>query len=253
MIIKFGRAKAHNWLGIKTYAQSSIKIGAPLDKFGNPSTGLTSREEEAEMEQKLDLAPGTLAKTSDFWSEFYVQIDDKTLELDTSIPEHELWYKFLKSQKKVAKSKAELRTNATAQFVLYSEEEEAKVENKGFKAKSMAYALVNEMSPADMRQVLLFYGKSGNSTNDETVANMIYKEVDMNPSKFLEIVQDDKLKLKAFILELVRYGVLSKRGTSFVYGDDTLSHDLEGMVKYLETKDNAQMLKHFKEELKYKK
>lgn len=253
MVIKFQRAKAHNWLGIKTYAQSTIKLGPALDQFGQPVTGLNSKAEEAEMEEKLGLDKGTLAKNSDFWTEFYVLVEDKTLEIDTEIPEHELWYKFLKAQKKVAKSKAELKTNASAQFVLFSDDEEAKIENKGHKNKANAYALANEMSPADMRQVLLFYGKGGNSSSDEAVSNAIYQQVESNPVKFLEIIKDPSLKQKAFVLELVRYGVLTKRGTAYLFGEDTLGMDMEQMVEYLGKKDNQAMVKTLKDELKYKK
>lgn len=253
MIVKFQRAKAYNWLGVKTFAGATAKIGAPLDKFGAPVTGLNSKAEELEMEEKLGLEKGSLAKTSAFWDDYYVLMEDKTIELDTSVPEHELMYKFLKAQKKVAKNKAELRTNAGAVYVLFSDEEEAKIENVKFKSKALAYALVNEMSPADMRQVLLFYGKGTNSALDETVANIIYQEVDRDPSRFVDIVQDPALKNKAFILECVRYGVLTKRGSGFALGEDQLAPDMETMVEYLNKKDNQQMIKHLKEELKHKK
>jgi hypothetical protein len=251
MIVKVKKAKAESWNGLAYFTGAKNTIGASIDQFGRPVTGLTKDEEER-FEKELSLPKGTLANTSDFWLNYgpVLDADSQTLTLDTTIPEHEMQYKFLKAQKKVAKNLSELKVNSEAKYVIYSEEAEAAEENKKSKVKRNAIRLMDEMTPAQMREMLLFYGKSGNTSNDDAVENTLFKEVETDPAQFIEYVTDERLKLKVFIMECKRYGVLDVAGNGFRLGENVIAADIDEMASFLENKANQAIFKHLKEELK---
>lgn len=257
MIVKVKRAKSNGWLGIKAYANSMTKIGAALDKQGNLVTGLT-REDEVRLEAALGLDSGTLRKGTPsnpgaYWISYTVDIhEDRVLELDTDLPEHELAYLLLKSQKKVANSIAELRTNATAQFVIFNDEDEAIKENKRGKSKRLAGALFEEMSDDDKKNMLMLYGRPANSTSSAMIENQLEKLLDEDAITFLSHAKDPHMKTKVFILQLVREGIVQKKGPAFLEpgSEDLLAYDMEGMVKYLDAKANNGKLLQLKEALK---
>lgn len=250
-IVKMKRAKAHGWLGLKSYANTKTRIGCPLDRFGKPVTGLTP-EDETELELALGLDKGTLNRNNVFWTDFFVDIFDGTITLDTEVPEHRLQHKFLTAQKKVAKSMAELKTNANAIFVMYNEEDEAAKENKRNKNTRLAYRLFDEMSTEDMANVLMLYGKPAGSTSPSMIENTLQKLIDEDATTFLAHAGDPKMKMKVFVLRLVRAGILAKKGPGFAeYGsEDILAYDMEGMINYLEAKTNNAKLLQFKQALK---
>jgi hypothetical protein len=251
MIVKVKKAKAESWNGLAFFVGAKNTIGASIDQFGRPVTGLT-KEEEARFEKALSLPEGTLANTSDFWLTYgpTLDADSQTLILDTTIPEHEMQYKFLKAQKKVAKNLSELKRNADAKYVIYSEEAEAAEQNKKSKEKRSAIRLLDELSTGQMKELLLFYGKGGLHTNDDAVENALFSEVEADPAKFINYVTDDKLKLKVFALECKRYGIIDSRGKGFVLGDNVIAADVDEMATFLESKSNQAIYKHLKEELK---
>lgn len=251
MIIKVKRAKAHGWTNLKSYAGAKTRIGCPLDSFGKNVTGLTKDDEER-LERELSLDTGTLSRNSPFWDTFFVDIDGVSLTLDTESPEHELWYKFLCAQKKVAKSMGELKTNARAIFVMYNEDDEAAKENKRGKNKRLAYKLFDELSTNDMKNVLLLFGDIADSTSPDMIEKKLSDILEDDPALFLATASDKNLKSKVFILELVKSGLLTKKGSAFIdpISEDILAFDMENMVSFIEDKRNNGKVIQLKTELK---
>ena len=257
-IVKVKKTKKNGWLGVKSFANGRTRIGVAIDSQGNQVTGLT-KEDEARFEELLGFEKGYLRKINiredrvNYWTDYTVDFNgDEIVVLDTEIPEQELAYLVLKAQKKVAKSMAELKTNGYAEFVIFDEEDEAVKENKRGKNKRMASNLFDEMSTNDQKNVLMLYGRPTESTSPAMIENQLMKLMEDDPAQFLAHAKDPNLKSKVFVLELVRAGILAKKGGAFTeYGDDSvLAYNMDEMVKYLDAKANNAKVIQFKEALK---
>lgn len=255
MIVKVKKARGNGWLkGIKAYDGAITRIGLPLDKNGNLVTGLNPEDEER-LEKALFLAKGDLNRNSPFWTTKTVDIPaNQILILDTDTPEHELDYLILKAQRKVAKSVAELNTGsgASCEFVMFNDDEEAASENKRGKNKRMAYALFDTLSPNEMRDILLVYGKPADSSSNDVVESQLQKLLEEDPALFLVHANDPTKKTRVFVLNLVRAGILAKKGPAYtMYGtDEILAYSMEELIKYLDAKANNGKLLELKEALK---
>jgi len=128
MLVKVRKIKADPWANVRKYSGCSTKISIGLDSVtGEPKTGLTKAQEE-KWEDALGYTKGTLSKNSDFWKEFFIPIELE-LKLDDELPLHAFYLHVLNQKKIVAKSIEAIKTNPHAEFVIFSEELEAKEEN----------------------------------------------------------------------------------------------------------------------------
>ncbi len=251
MVFFLKKAKADNWIGLKSFTTTTTKIGVPVDRHNNRVTGLKDKAEEEAMEEKMGLPKGTLSKKSDFWDTFHISVDQNALRLDTESPDDELKYKALCARKDVAPNISALKTtHVGAEFVLYCEENEAEEENKVLGAKPEAYRIYSDLAPADKRQILLLYGKNPDTVSDAVVDNHILKELDKDPSKFVRLLKSSDLKNKIFIQELRFYGVLSTKGAAYYRLDEHLADTEEGLIAFLKDKKNNNYLIGLKETLK---
>lgn len=255
MIVKVKKARGSGWLkGIKAYDGSITRIGLPIDRNGNLVTGLTISDEER-LEKALFLDKGTLNRNSPYWVTKTVDVpSNQVLLLDTDTPEHELDYLILKAQKKVAKSIAELNTGAGAycEFVMFNDDDEAAKENKRGKNKRLAYSVFDSLSPNEMRDILMVYGRPADSSSNDVVESTLQKMLEEDPSMFLAHANDPAKKTRVFVLSLVRAGILSKKGPAFAdYGtEEIIAYNMEEAIKFFDSKANNGKLLQYKELLK---
>ena len=260
-IIKVKKVKNQGWGSnmVKAYEGTITKVGPSLDRNVNYNTGLT-KDDEKRLEKALYLKEGSLSssKENKYWVEkdegrgYYIMFEGNTpLILDTENPEDELKYLVLKGQKRVAKSVAE-SNHPTALFVIFNEEDEAAKDNKRGKSKRMAYTLFDSLSPNEMRDILMVYGKPASSSSDDVVENQLQKLLEEDPNLFLLHANDPSKKTKVFILKLVKEGILVKKsGAYFEKGsDEPIAYALDEMIKFLDAKANNAKLLQFKEALK---
>ena len=258
MIVKIKKVKNQGWGSnlVKAYEGTSTKVSASIDRNGNQNTGLTT-DDETRLEPLLGLEKGGLRKghiarnPNQFWIDFYVSFDGNTpIVLNTDNPEDELKYLMLKSQKRVANSVAESR-HPSAQFVIFNEEEEASKENKRGKNKRLAYRIFDELSTADMKNLLMLYGKTTETSSPAIIESQLEKLLEESPATFLLHANDPNLKDKVFILSLVSAGVLTKRGGAFVeyVTEEVLAYDMDTMIKFVLDKKNQGKVLQFKETL----
>lgn len=229
-------------------------LGAPISlSTGQRVTGLTA-EDEAELEGQMGLEKGTLKKNSKFWDDYTIVILGNQLVLDDSEPEQALKLKVLKANKtKIAQSIKEWRTEKPdALFYIHSEEEEAKIENVGFKFKRKANSHFDGMSIDDMRDALLFYNIKSETLSNEAIEAKLYKQLELNPRGFLAIVEDEGYKTKLFVKQLVKMDILQTKGAGFTFEGEMLAYSLDKAVEYLQDKDNSNMLLTFKQMLQEK-
>jgi hypothetical protein len=246
-LVRIQRVNSANFLNetFKVYnAMQQSSIPCMNTKAGR-LTGLT-KEEEIEFEDKLGYTRGTLARTSPFWKEYQIKLTGKNHALNDEFPEEELALKVARAQiGLVAPSMLALKTDGRytqAEFVVVEAESEAKAENVTFKDKKKAYKLLENLTIEDMRQILLVMGKGSSSMGNETVENILMKEVDRVPKLFINIVEDPDFQLKIFVEECAEMGILEKRGSGYAYAGELVKSSLSEMVDFLNDKSNNNML-----------
>jgi hypothetical protein len=253
MIIKVRKAKSDSWTGLKYYDKATTRISVGLDsKTGELKTGLT-KEDEIELEKELGYLPGTLARSSEFWREFYIPIGRDGLDLDTAEPMQRLYHKVLSAKKMVAKSLDELKTNSQAQFVMFNEVEEAKSANLSRKDKKNAFAKFAKMTASEMRETLLHYGEDAYNMDEEVVEDLLGTKMESNPTLFLTIVGDPDFGVKAFLQKLASTGILRKKNGQYIYGEVILG-TIDKAIEYLKNeKDNQEVIIGLKRQLQDKR
>jgi hypothetical protein len=236
---------ADMWSGVQKFDNCRVILYPSIDRFGRKVTGLNP-EDQVRLEEALGFDPGFLAPNSKYWKDFFVQISDKGLTLDTNDPFQELQYLYLKRSNKIAKSLKSIPPSAIA--VMYSEEEEAKVSNLSRGIRTKAFTTFGKMSHDDMKKILVMYGKRAvDSMANDVIEDTLGAEIDLNPGKFLTIVSDPLIENKLFLTGLLNKGVIKKIGNVYKYGEVTLGSDLDESVKFLGDKTNQPILLALKE------
>lgn len=230
--------KKDPWSGFSIYENCQHAIGPYIMRSGARYTGLnkdTATRERLEEELGLDLK-----SNSKYWDTFAVFLGERDIVLDTSIPEDELKYIFLKGHKRVAFGLNDRK--ASTDYVLLQHEEEAKEANVKARLIRRAISEFDKLSLNEMRKALRLFGYNSASTNSEVVENTLFTLVEENPSKFLSIWVDNKSKDTQFLIEeACGKGVLRKTGTVYKYGSDIVGHTLEQAIDYLENPANQDL------------
>ena len=207
------------------------------------NTGLTE-EDERRLEGKMNMSPGTLSRyNKDYWTMFRIDVPKEGTVLDLSFPEDELKYLVLKAHQRVANSEMERFDSPFAEYVMTSQEQEAKVENKKSKLKRKAYKVFSNMSTTEMKDVLKVMGKrAGADASVDFVESQLDKIVTDDPQNFLTTVEDPTFAMRAFIDDCLSSRVLVKSGTKYqLPGGDTVGYTLEQTIEYLQNPDNQEV------------
>tara|TARA_R100000353_G_scaffold143960_1_gene103028 strand:+ start:96 stop:953 length:858 start_codon:yes stop_codon:yes gene_type:complete len=214
-----------------------------LKGSGVLNTGLTE-EDERRLEDKMNMSPGTLSRyNKDYWTMFRIDVPKQGVVLNLAYPEDELKYLVLKAHQRVANSEMERFDSPFAEYVMTSQEQEAKVENKKSKLKRKAYKVFSNMNTTEMRDVLKVMGKrAGDDASVDFVESQLDKIVTDNPENFLSTVEDPTFKMRAFIDDCTSSRVLIKNGTKYqLPGGDTVGFTLEQTIEYLQNPDNQEV------------
>lgn len=243
--------KRETWSGFIRYKNTKDYISPHYDSTGSIVTGLTKEDEEKlGKELKKDLSP-----SSAFWREYAIIMTEKERVLNLDTPEGELAHKFLLANQRVANSETERHLWPAADYIIYSEEAEAKVKNEKFSLKRKAVTAFNELSAAEMRNILKLYPGFVNteSTSSEIVEAKLFEFMDKDPESFLLRVKDKKLDEKIFLKDLVAARILRKNKTSYYYGEDFIGHDEESTISYLDDLKNQDLKIDLKQQLEKSK
>ena len=241
--------KKHGWLpddhdGSLRYSKCFERLTVQAMKgTGVLNTGLTE-EDERRLENKMNMSPGTLSRyNKDYWTMFKVDVPKEGTILDLAFPEDELKYMVLKAHQRVANSEMERFDSPFAEYVMTSEEQEAKVVNKKSKLKRKAYKVFSNMSTTEMKDVLKVMGKrAGDDASVDFVESQLDKIVTDDPQNFLTTVEDPTFAMRAFIDDCIASRVLVKNGTKYqLPGGDTVGYTLEQTIEYLKNPDNQEV------------
>ena len=241
--------KKNGWLpddhdGAIRYSKCFERLTVQATKgTGVLNTGLTE-EDERRLEKKMNMSAGTLSRyNKDYWTMFRVDVPKEGTTLDLAFPEQELKYLVLKAHQRVANSEMERFDSPFAEYVMTSQEQEAKVENKKSKLKRKAYKVFSNMSTNEMKDVLKVIGKrAGDDVSVDFIESQLDKVVSNDPQEFLTTVEDPTFAMRAFIDDCIASRVLAKSGTKYVLpGGDVVGYTLEQTIEYLKNPDNQEV------------
>lgn len=241
--------KKGRWSGFVRYKRCKDTIAPYLSPKGGVETGL-DKETQTRLESEMGLPPGTLGRTSKFWQDYKIDMDDKAKFIYVDTPEGELAYNFILGHKRVANSLSTRTEWPYAEYVIEDVEEEAKQENIKSRRKIEALTRFNKMSNEDMRNLLKVVGKfHGEKTSNELIEKQVREMAENDHNRFLDILDDKRLEMRVFIEDLIRIKALRKNGTNIFYGDVPIGHDMETAIAYLNDPMNQPIKLQLKRQL----
>lgn len=215
-------------------------------------TGLEGNPElQKEFEQKLGLPEGTLTPNiqNNYWSEeMNIKLDDGPTTFYKSNPKDSLKILVLKNHPKVANSILEISPDTD--FYILDEQQETERKVSITEKKEKAYAIYSAWTASEKRQFLKLYGKGGPDMSDVDVKATLGTYLEENVDDFLLKTEFSKetLTVRAFIFDLVAYGVLRIRGSHYMDADEDLG-TLEALTAYFLAPDKANQYLNYKDRL----
>ena len=204
-------------------------------KIGGLATGLSEEDEK-----RLSVAVGTSLDNhsgNEYWQEFKVKLEDKSMFFDTSIPIQELQLKVLKASKFVANSQKELDAGKwpEAKYVIYDQKDELEKEAATVGNKARAVQVFAKLSPSKKVDLLKVYGKYTENSNEDFVYTKLYEIVEADPINFVQTanMSASEIKVRALIFDLEKKGIFRRKGTAYLYNDQQVGFDYEDTVDHL--------------------
>jgi hypothetical protein len=242
-LIKVKKFKTDAWSGKQFFDQCAAVLSVNYNPLGILNTGLT-QDDESRLEKSLGLPQGELSRSNiKYWSEYTVKIPSDGLTLDLSLPEHELQYKVLIAKNStVAKSLQEAATKPKCQFVITSEESEASAEVDTKEYIPRAWAIYESKSVEEMKDILAAFGKNMHLSSNAVVKKALMNQIEADPKIFVETLNDPNFKNVVFINKLINNRVISKKGTSFTFDGEVIATGVDGLIAYLASPVNQNIL-----------
>jgi len=236
-------------------------IGATMTKSGLVNTGLTKEQEKKYLPRVLGMSYDSHdwnKKLSDYFSTLTIKVpfgEEIPLEIGIGKDGDPLnvtdWikYHFAKIHPEVAMSKEECI--GIKVFYINDPEQAIKTSYKKLSIKKEAFKELIKISDKeeviDMVMHVMGLDTRGLTSNEKELK--LESKIEKIPEKFIEIVKDKDLEVKAFIESCVASQVLDKIGSSYIDGDETIGSSNEETVKFLKDKTNSGVLVKLKARL----
>lgn len=198
-------------------------------------------------------------REKEFWANMSIRVPFEGAELnittdDEGIPENPLdyiSYKWAMKHRHVADSKEQMDSHK--KFYIYDPKKtllEKSVEIKFRREADKEYIkMTGDISK--MRRVLRVLTKSNPERLSELeVENSLYESKNLQPKKFLKVVTDKNLDLKAEIEELISTSIIRKIGNQHIYGEETVGENITDTIIYFKNKKNSGAVNAMRAELK---
>lgn len=245
--------------------QTYMSIGSQWDKeTGEPLRPLSFEEEEKYLPDLLSVkAEDTNFRNAayHYWIDFEVTVPPEGLALNVKVNDNGdpvnkkdyIKYRFLQKHRNVAfteEEKSHLYNNNGPDFYMVNYAEEFQKEISQSKKESRAvkrYATLADATDADSKATIdyiLVFTKDINSKpvekmdEDEKMLALhnIYKN---HMERFLEVVEDDNLRTKAFAQHLIDNGIIVRSGNDYYHEDVYMGDTMDALVKYIQNDKNS--------------
>ena len=231
---------------------ATIRLGSRYNGMG-PLRGFTGENEKKYVSRYLGISPNDplfAAKATEFWHSLYAEVPSGGLLLNISLDEENepvnlkdwIIYHWANVHGRVAKTREEMEGDSYKDFYIFDPDIYTKTQNNFIKIKKEAYKefILLGKDENKMDKVLrMLTGTSNRTLSKEEKENSLYNYVDKNPDKFLTLVHDKDLDDLIFIEDALEFRVISKVGTSFLYGNDLLANTTNELLMYLKDPSNG--------------
>jgi hypothetical protein len=234
------RKKWHGKEAQENFAQP-LTIECLYDtKTGKYATGLSEDErKKLEKETGYDLSDEFTNEPHPFWNSAIakIKLPARTVVFDTDKPLDYIKVKVLKASKLVANSVREYNEGLypDALFVIFDEQEEAKIKASKIQKKRKAVQLAIKMSADEKINVIqIMSGKSMRGQSQDFLDVEIDKLIEDDLEGFLKYVKMDsnEVYIRAAILEGIHRNILTKEGNNVLYMGDVIGVTLDEAVNY---------------------
>lgn len=227
--------------GINAHARTTVTFGgAQLDKTGSYKTGLTS-EEEVEFEKELNLPKGTLNKrNAAFWGTLEIRLfKDKPTYFHIASIMDEIKYRTIVARDTVANTELEKGKNPFAEFYIEDAEAKAKVEEVTMNYLFDAMDAFSDMTADERKGYLKLYGKKGvENLSERIIKTELYKEMNSNPKKFIDFVNDPDVAVRISIEDYLEKGLLKRKGNHYNFENEVIGSSIESVISYFKDVKN---------------
>jgi len=245
-------------------AAAKIKIGS-IYVGRQPLKGVEGEEAHKLLSGILDVPPGHAdwpRQEKEFWASMTLAIPFEGKELDITTDEegtpHNLMdyvtFRWCQKHRQVADSKEGMDKDRQKKFYIYDPQRDLLKKNAKVKVQKEADKEFIKASSdvSKMRRLyrLLAKGSNPDKMTDLEVENNLYDLKSKEPAKFLKLVLDKDLDLKAEIEEMVSKDVLRKIGNQYIYGDETIGENVTDTIIYFKNKKNSGAVNAIRAQLK---
>lgn len=198
-------------------------------------------------------------KEKEFWANMSIKVPFEGAELnittdEAGAPENSLdyiSYKWAIKHRHVADSKEAMDSHK--RFYIYDPKKallERSIEIKLRREADKEYIKMTG-NISKMRRVLRVLNKVDSEKISELeVENSLYEAKNKQPKKFLKVVTDKNLDLKAEIEELITANIIRKIGNQHIYGEETIGENITDTIIYFKNKKNSGAINAIRAELK---
>jgi hypothetical protein len=239
--------------------QAVLKLSSGITSSGIPLKGISIEEEEKFLPSIVGVPPTHpefANKVNTWYNNLSKPVTKEGLRLNISTSENSgmpevpidyLVYRRALVDKRVANSKQQLLSDQFYTFFINDEEEEKDKKIKSLKEKETAqkeYFKVKENEALVDWVLQVFAQREGEKTSKysglskEDKDLVLDKMVTTYPKAFVALATDKDLELKAEILSMVDYAVLTKSGNRFINGTEPLGDSLDEAVAYFKSAKN---------------
>ncbi len=221
--------------GISAHSNTKTALeGAQLGKAGY-KTGL-SKEDEKHYEDALNKPKGFFSKDNkEFWATVLNLSlpNDKPYYFTVDSIMDEIKYKVLLQHSAVANNELELSLNPMALFFIEDKEAKAKVEEVAIDFLMEAQEAFMNLTTDEKKGYLKLYGKKGvENLSDRIIKTELFKEVNKDSKKFLELTKNPDITLRIEIEEMLEAGTLIKKGNYYNFQNEVIGNTIDSVVSY---------------------
>lgn len=228
--------------GISAHSNTKTAFeGAQLAK-GGYKTGLT-REEEKNYEDALNLPKGTLRRDNkEFWGNVLNLSlpNDKAYYFVVNSPMDELKLKVILEHSGIANNELELLKNPTALFYIEDKEAKAKIEEISINYKMEASDAFAELTSDEKAGYLkVMTNKKGiEDLSERIVKTELFKEMEKDPKKFLDLTKDPDINLRISIEEMMQAGTLTRKGSYYQFENEIIGNSVDAVIAFFKDLKN---------------
>lgn len=237
--------------GIPTFADTATVFSVDLDASSNGSRKKVLTDDEAkEFAPLLNRTFEELSNpNSEFWRDYMFVMRGSSVDIDTSKADNRLALKVLRADSRVICDEEDRVKKSKAEYILEDNEAITNKKISRRNTKVEAFTLFSKMSDDDLKEVILMYNKNPRDLSSARIKEIVGDELEANPQKFLDIVQDKHYQDKVFINDLIQNRLLKPTGTGFTYDGEMIAHDKASMLFFVKDPKNANVIISLKKSL----